>query len=367
MVICSPQLGLNPKSVLGGEVYDREILLGLARKGIKIVAILPKGKPHDKSVKNWKITYVPFSHFPAIISWLLYFPYLYILYKKEKFSAISIHQPQFLGPVCLIFKILAHVKLVVTFHRFEETNFGLFAKLINNLWDQIICDSEFVKQKIVREFKIDSKKITVVHNGVPNYLKPAKKDKMLAKKFNLDHKIVLLFMGLFINRKNPLFLLDVLGEISKSNENVVIIFLGKGPLKDKISQKAKALKIENKIILMDPVFESAKNKIHNLADIFVHPSLDEGFALAPLEAMACAKPVLMTDGYSAKEAVEDGTNGFLCRPNDLENWAKKLTSLVNNKSLREKMGNASLKKVKREFQWELAIQKHIEVFNALVK
>ncbi len=365
MRICSPQLGLSPKSVLGGEVFDREILLSLAKNGIKIEIILPKGKPHDKSVKNWKVTHVPLSHFPAIISSFLYFPYICTLYKKEKFSVIAVHQPRFLGIASIIFKMLTHVKLVVTFHRFEETNFGPFTKLINNSWDRIICDSEFVKQKMVSQFKMDPRKITVVHNGVPNYLKRAKKDKILAKKFNLDDKIVLLFMGFFINRKNPLFLLDVLREISESNKNVVIIFLGKGSLKDKISQKAKALKIEDKIILMDPVYGAAKNKIHNLADIFVHPSKDEGFALAPLEAMACAKPIIMTDGYSAREAVDEGQNGFLCKSGDINSWVEKLTLLINDKNLREKMGRNSYSKAKKEFSWNLAVEKYMQVLRSL--
>ena len=58
MRICSPQLGLAPKSILGGEVFDREILLGLAKKGIEIEIIIPKNKPHDK-ISNWKINYFP--------------------------------------------------------------------------------------------------------------------------------------------------------------------------------------------------------------------------------------------------------------------------------------------------------------------
>ncbi len=367
MIILSPQLGLSSKSILGGEVFDREILLGLAKSGVKIEIILPKSKPHDENIKNWHITYLPISRFPAQFFNFLIIPQLLKL-RNKNVQIIRLHQPQFMFISAILFKLFSpNVKILATYHKFEETNFGPFSKAINNSWDHIICDSLEVKKKIIKIFKVDQSEITVVHNGVPSYLKPTTRDKELEGKLNLQGKIVLLFMGLFIGRKNPLFLLDVLREISKSNENVVIIFLGKGPLKDKISQKAKALKIEDKIIFMDPVFGHAKNKIHNLIDIFVHPSLDEGFALAPLEAMACAKPVLMAYGYSAKEAVENGVNGLLCRPNDLEDWAKKLTSLINNKSLREKMGEASLKKVKREFQWELAVQKHIEVFKALVK
>ena len=105
MRICSPQLGLAPNSVLGGEVFDRQILLGLAKKGVKVEIILPRDKPHDKNIKNWNIIFMPIKHFPAIFGNLLYLPYLFKTYKKNKFQILRIHQPQFLGLGCLIFKI----------------------------------------------------------------------------------------------------------------------------------------------------------------------------------------------------------------------------------------------------------------------
>ena len=208
MVICSPQLGLNPHSFLGGEVFDREILLGLASKGIKVEIILPKNKPHDKNIKNWNIIQLPLTRFPAIFGNLLYLPFLIRIHKKSNFNIVRIHQPQFLGLGCLLFKIFARdVKLIATYHQFGETKLGPFSKTVNNFWDHIVCDSLAVKNKIIENYQISPNKITVVHNGVPRYLKPTKKDKILEKKFGLDGKIVLLFMGLFIERKNPLFLL----------------------------------------------------------------------------------------------------------------------------------------------------------------
>src|SRR3989344_5544396 len=129
MVICSPQLGLNPKSILGGEVFDREILLGLAKKGIKIEIILPKNKPYDKNIKNWNITHLPISHFPAIFGNVLYLPYLFLIHKKSKYEIIRLHQPQFLGLLALIFKLFhKNVKIVATYHQFRETNFMFISK-----------------------------------------------------------------------------------------------------------------------------------------------------------------------------------------------------------------------------------------------
>src|SRR3990167_4035318 len=366
MIICSPQLGLAPNSILGGEVFDRQILLGLAKRGIKVEIILPKGKPHDKKIKNWNVTYLPMSKFPAFFGNFLIIPYLFAVYKRRQFSILRIHSPKFLGLGCIFFRLFnKKVKLVATYHKFEESNFGPFSKSINNYWDHIICDSQNVKDKLCKIYNIQPKKITVVHNGVPSYLKPVHKDIKLTRKLKLDGKIVLLFMGLFIERKNPLFLIDVLVNLSKKRPDLVLIFWGSGPLRSKIIQTAKKLMVYDKIRLIDHIFGSEKNKIHNLCDIFVHPALDEGFALAPLEAMACAKPVVMTRGYSAQEAVESGVNGFLCHSNDLDQWSNKISELANNPKLRIKMGKSSLMKVKKEFQWKFAVTIHEEVFKNL--
>lgn len=366
MVICSPQLGLNPNSILGGEVFDRQVLLGLAAKGVEIEIILPKGKPHDQNIKNWRLTFIWLSHFPAFMANLVILPYLYIVFAKQRFDIIRIHQPQFLGLGSLFFKFFhPSIKLVATYHKFGESNFGPFSKLINSLWDHIICDSLNVKELLIEHLGLPPTKITVVHNGAPSYLKPAPKDKKLLKSLKLEGKLILLFMGLFIERKNPLFLLNVLANLVKERKNLALIFWGEGPLESQIISKAQELGIRDKIRIQKPVFGKEKNEIHNLADIFVHPTLDEGFALAPLEAMACAKPIVMTKGYSAAEAVQDGVNGFLCHPNDLDQWSDRIIELVNDRSLRMKMGKASFKMTKREFQWNLAVDKHLEAFKTL--
>lgn len=364
--ICSPQLGLNPKSILGGEVFDREILLGCAKKGIKIEIILPKGQPHDKKIKNWGITYLPIKHFPAILGNILYLPYLFKVYSKYKFQILRIHQPQFLGIGCLLFKIFKNdVKLIATYHQFGETKFGPFSKFINNKWDFIICDSDNVKHKIMESYQVPKNRITVVHNGVPTYLKPTTKDKKLMKDLNLVGKFVMLFMGLFIERKNPLFLIDVLAELIKKNTNVVLLYWGQGPLKGQIRNYAAVRGVEDCIRFLSPIYGSDKNKIHNLADIFLHPSLDEGFALAPLEAMACAKPIIMNESHSSAEAVENGRNGYLCVTDSVSSWCEKINKLKKSKSTLKAMANYSLEKSRKEFSWDDTVKKHLSFLKNL--
>jgi glycosyltransferase involved in cell wall biosynthesis len=366
MNICSPQLGLSPKSILGGEVFDVEILEGLAKKGCKIDVILPKGLLHIKS-RNISITYLPIAHFPAILFNLLVLPYLFKVNKKNKIQILRLHQPQFLFLAALIFKIFnPQVKIVATYHQFNETKFGLLTKTLNNYWDHIICDSFAVKENLKDNYGVAPDKITVVHNGVPDYLWPEKKDKNVLSKFRLKNKNVLLFVGLFIQRKNPLFLLDVLKNIIRTTPNTVLVFWGKGPLKQEIQQKALKLKIQDKVIFFEPTYGPEKRKLHNVADVFVHPALEEGFALTPLEAMVCGKPVIMNDSHSSREAVQDGYNGYICKTNDVNSWTSSISSLLNNNKKIQTMGNNAIKKVKKEFNWSESVNLHEKVFKRLI-
>jgi len=364
MRVCSPQLGLSPKSILGGEVYDREILLGLAKRNVKIEIILPKGLDIDKNIKNWSIVKIPIKRIPAPLFNFLVMPYLFLVYKRTKFEIIRLHSPQFIGFGALFFKFFVpKVKIIATYHQFRESKLFGLGKILNKYWDHIITDSKYVRAEIIEQFKVNEKKITAIHNGVPEYLKAQRKDLKTLRKLRLEGKITLMFMGLFIQRKNPLFILDVLNNLKR--EDVITIFWGKGPLKTVIIKRSKNLGLYDQIRILNPVYGLEKNKIHNLADVFVHPALDEGFALAPLESMGCAKPLIMNFAHSATEVVENKVNGFLCETNNVKDWSHKINILISNPKLRAKMGAASLEKVKREFRWSKAIEKHLDILRKI--
>ncbi len=172
--------------------------------------------------------------------------------------------------------------------------------------------------------------------------------------------MILLFMGLFIKRKNPLLLIKVIKKLK--DKKTLLILIGKGPLKEKIINEAKKSDLLHQIKILDPVFGKEKLRLLSKADVFVHPAKDEGFPLAPLEAMAVAKPIIATHGWSAAEMVTDGVNGFIVSSE--KEWISAIKKLKDKRN-RDRMGKHSYQKIKKEFQWDIAVKKHIEIFNKL--
>lgn len=357
MKICSPQLGLAKNSILGGEVYDREILTGLSKKGVKIEILLPQNAKKE-IIKNFNIMYLPINHFPAFLFNLLVIPYLFYVYRKQKFTILRLHSPQYVGFGALIFKLFHRkVKLIACYHQFRESQMYGLGNYLNKYWDFIITDSEFVKNKIISTYDIPAERIQAIYNGVAHYLKPEKKSKYLKNKYKTRDKFILLFMGLFIERKNPILLINILKKIK--DKNILLIFIGEGPLRRQIIISAKEAGVYDQIIVLKPLYGPEKVKLLNLADVFVHPALDEGFPLSPLEAMACAKPAILNNGWSSEEMITNGVNGFIA--NDLNEWVSAI-KILKNAEVRSKIGRNAYLKVKKDFRWKTAVDKHFEIF-----
>jgi len=89
------------------------------------------------------------------------------------------------------------------------------------------------------------------------------------------------------------------------------------------------------------------------ADVFALPSTGEGFGLVFLEAMAFAKPVVGADAGGTTDLVRDGINGLLIPPNDTDRLTQSLSRLLQDGSLRRKLGECGAATVRREYQFDI--------------
>lgn len=365
LTICSPQLGMNPNSDLGGEIHDYNILKELAKLGNKIVVYLPKGRNFEKN-KNITVKHAPFKHVPAFLFNLLILPFLISSYKKEKFDILRVHNPYFVGIGALVYKFFNKNVQITTTHHLKEKGFifNLINKLTAKKYDAVFAVSEYIKKWLITSYGIPEEKVHVIYNGVSEDFKPIKKNLNLIKELHLEGKFVILYMGLLIKRKNPEFLLKVFENLKKSNKNIALIICGKGPLKKTLEEYSKENNIKD-IHFAGVISGKKKVDYFNLCDIFALPSENEGFGLVIAEAMACAKPVIITNRWSSKEAITDNQEGFLAKYNSLSEWTNKIEYLIRHPVIAKKLGENALLKSKK-FSWKYSAMQMDTIFHKLI-
>lgn len=101
-------------------------------------------------------------------------------------------------------------------------------------------------------------------------------------------------------------------------------------------------------------------------DCVVLPSYREGISRTLLEAAAMCRPIVTTDVVGCRDVVDDGVNGYLCRPKDSDDLARKLVQMIELTSdQRKQMGKRGRKKVEREFDERVVISRYFAVISAM--
>lgn len=149
--------------------------------------------------------------------------------------------------------------------------------------------------------------------------------------------------------KGQHFVLEALEQVVKKFPKVHVYFLG-----DHVVEEYRYYKLELEQFILERglinnvTFTGWRRDaldVVTVMDILIHPSLAEGFGRAVLESMALGKPVIASSVGGLREAIKDGENGFLVQPGNIKMIEKRWKQLIENKSLRKKLGENARKTV----------------------
>ena len=119
----------------------------------------------------------------------------------------------------------------------------------------------------------------------------------------------------------------------------------------KLIRMAKALKIEDKVLFLGQVEEKDLQRLYRHSVLYCYPAPQEDFGLGPLEAGGWGVPTVAWRHAGPTVTVEGGVSGYLAKPYDVEDYARKMIRLLKNQKLRAKMGKAALRRTKSIFSW----------------
>lgn len=225
----------------------------------------------------------------------------------------------------------------------------------------IIANSYNTKQDITKYFKIPEEKIRVTYLGVDEDYKPLPENEIekIRQKHNLTYPFIL-YVGTLEARKNIPTLLKAFYKLKNKGLSHKLVITGKKGWKYKnIFKLTEQLNLQKDVVFTGYVPREDLPALYNAADLFVYPSIYEGFGLPPLEAMACGIPVITSSSSSLPEVV--GNAGIMVSPYDVDGLAKAMYEVLTNEGLKEELRKRGLKRAKL-FSWRKTAKETLKVY-----
>lgn len=225
---------------------------------------------------------------------------------------------------------------------------------------RIIADSMNTKRDLVRCHQIPPDKIDVIYLAAGSNLKrvtDAAALKAVRERYGLPERF-LLYVGSVEPRKNLPSVLEAVAALKESGRPVSLVIAGRGEpnyvghIRHVLRQHE--LEEGKDVHLIGPVAEADLAALYSLCDLFVYPSLYEGFGLPPLEAMACGAPVLLSNNSSLSELFGSSSAFIdLERPDGL---LLAIETLLDSADLRAQLVEKGLKRAQSRTWDDIAME-----------
>lgn len=256
--------------------------------------------------------------------------------------------------VVLIIPDLSHI-LMPEFHvaKSRFTARLLMRTALRNA-KKVVAISEHTKHDVLAFMngRLDESHISVAYPACDELYqrKPTEDEKQRVKhKYNLDRKYVLT-VGTLEPRKNLPTLLKAYAEVAKNNPAVDLVIAGKkGWMYDNILGEVKRLDIERRVKFLGFVSLADMPALYAMSEVFVYPSLYEGFGIPPLEAMTCGVAVVTSNISSLPEVTGDAA--VLVDPRNVNELSAQLNRLLADSAERERLSKSGRERA-RQFSWQ---------------
>lgn len=340
----------------GAETVFLNLIGNLNVRGTKShVVIEGKGWVYDEVVKSGIIPTVIRSEWPSFD--LKYLLKLILFIKKKRINVIHSH---LLGAnvYCSIAGIICRIPVISTLHGTVDANPNdrfliLKFKLVNKGSRKIVFVSEYLKKFYFESTCIDKNKSIVIYNGVNVRNFEGRRKGDLREKLGFTANDILI--GSIGNIRKPKGY-DVLiksAAILKNNHpecRFIIVGEGDNKLFDELVTLRKVLGVEDTVIFLG--FRADVATVLSDLDIFILPSITEGFSISTIEAMAVGVPVIITNSGGPTEIITNNEDGIVIPPNNPEAIAEAIIKLILNPKIKAKITTQAKITVQEKFSIE---------------
>lgn len=255
-----------------------------------------------------------------------------------------------------------NLKFITTIHDLQAIHYPKYFSKFKYYWmkfswersiktsKKIIAISNFVKNDILSQYKINSNKVEVIYNPIcidKNFINKAE----LEKKFNVKQYEYYYTVAQLLPHKNLETLIKVIKKIKDMELDIprkLLISGVNGKSSESLNNLINEYGLENEIFLTGYIDNEERNSLYMNCNAFLFSSIFEGFGMPPIEAMMLGSRVITTKCASLYEVTE-GKAYYVNNPYEVDEWIKKIISIQNEERKEIKFKNYNKKNIAKNY------------------
>ncbi|MGC8779506.1 MAG: glycosyltransferase family 4 protein [Anaerolineae bacterium] len=379
------RIGLNAHLLALGETYRGAGINGYI---YHLLRHLPRGEP---TVAGLPAEFVAFLHDARFVAppglvversrWNTAGPWRRILWEQTRLAALA-RRLDLLHGLAYALPLACACRAVVTVHDLSFLRYPQAFRRLNRAYlswitraavrkaCRVIAVSESTRQDVIALYGVPADRVVVVPNGVAEAFRPADRSEVAAfrRRKGLPERFFL-FLGTLEPRKNIERLLDAYALFLRdhaarmADRPCLVIAGAKGWFYEAIFARVQRLNLADRVFFPGFVPAAELPWWYRAADLFIYPSLYEGFGLPVLEAMACGTPVITSNASSLPEVAGDAA--LLVPPDDADALAGAMARVWHEPALAAALREAGLKQASR-FSWQRTARETLAVYRAVL-
>ncbi|MFX0195090.1 MAG: glycosyltransferase family 4 protein [Candidatus Hodarchaeota archaeon] len=241
-------------------------------------------------------------------------------------------------------------------------------KRVLMLGDAIVVVSDFLRDYLIN-LEIPASKIHVISNAAdPNTFNPSIDGNLIKRKYGIENKVVVGFVGGFARRQGIYLLLTAAPEIIKNNRGIHFLFVGDGSGRDLYEKYVIENSLQKYVTFAGSVSYQSIPQYIAAMDITVLPNTANHCSPIKLfEYMAMAKAIVAPGLDTIEHIITHGQNGFLTTSGDAESLRNTILYLSQDRNLRSQVGSNARRTVLEHHTWKKNAERVIQIFLSLSK
>lgn len=361
-------LAYYPKYVGGAEVAIKEITDRIDDIEFHMITLGESRRVGNVEVYGilGKLNFINKMLYPFIS-----FLKLYSLNRKNNYDLIWPMMASYAGFSAMLFKFFnKKSKILLTIQ--EGENFERRKGIFNFFYRGIFKSADYIQ--VISDFlKTWSREmgaicpIEIVPNGVDikYFSNRISENELSLLKDKLNKKVndIFLITTSRLVKKNAVE--DIISSLQFLPSNIKLLILGDGELKEKLNDQVNRMKLNDRVLFLGYIDRKELPKYLQISDIFVRPSITEGFGISFIETMASGLPVIATKVGGIVDFIFNNKTGVFCEVNNPKDIANKIQLILNDNNLKNELISNSLKLISEKYDWNTVSSNMRKIFSNL--